>query len=181
MFETLKQKFTGEETMRREDPPREDKRAASAEEINSDDLVTGGAVPGESDEDLRTVWGSRTGPDTLPSGADATVTSVSASSAQLLSHGGRFGSAYCKVMYVPRDGWPANPEAGLLDRLTAHSSAGVQVKLRVEPMDRQRAASEFKRRVKTKKGTICEAPGRRSRRRDRRGRNPRTRSHASRD
>ncbi|PSP40785.1 hypothetical protein BRC68_16550, partial [Halobacteriales archaeon QH_6_64_20] len=110
MFETLRQKFTGEETMRREDPPREDKRAASAEEMNSDDLVTGGAVPGESDEDLRTVWGSRTGPDTLPSGADATVTSVSASSAQLLSHGGRFGSAYCKVMYVPRDGWPANPE-----------------------------------------------------------------------
>jgi len=151
MFETLKQKFTGEETMRREDPPREDKRAASAEEMNSDDLVTGGAVPEESDEDLRTVWGSRTGPDTLPSGADATVTSVSASSAQLLSHGGRFGSAYCKIMYVPRDGWPANPESGLLDRLTAHSSAGVQVKLRVEPMDRQRAASEFKRRVKTKK------------------------------
>ena len=74
MFETLKQKFTGEETMRREDPPREDKRAAAAEEMNSDDLVTGGAVPGESDEDLRTVWGSRTGPDTLPSGADATVT-----------------------------------------------------------------------------------------------------------
>ena len=151
MFETLKQKFTGEETMRREDPPREDKRAASAEEMNSDDLATGGAVPGESDEDLRTVWGSRTGPDTLPSGADATVTSVSASSAQLLSHGGRFGSAYCKVMYVPRDGWPANPEAGLLDRLTAHSSAGVQVKLRVEPMDRQRAASEFKRRLRNKR------------------------------
>ena len=42
MFETLKQKFTGEETMRREDPPREDKRAAAAEEMNSDDLVTGG-------------------------------------------------------------------------------------------------------------------------------------------
>jgi hypothetical protein len=53
-------------------------------------------------------------------------------------------------MYVPRGGWPANPEPGLLDRLTAHSSAGVQVKKRVEPMDRNRAASEFKRRVKAK-------------------------------
>jgi hypothetical protein len=53
-------------------------------------------------------------------------------------------------MYVPQDGWPANPEPGLLDRLTAHSSAGVQVKKRVEPMNRERAAAEFKRRVKQK-------------------------------
>ena len=182
MFETLKQKFTGEETMRRKDPPREDKRAAAAEEMNSDDLVTGGAVPGESDEDLRTVWGSRTGPDTLPSEADATVTSVSASSAQLLSHGGRFGSAYCKIMYVPRDGWPANPESGLLDRLTAHSSAGVQVKLRVEPMDRKRAAAEFKRRVKQEKQrTVFEAAGRSARRRNGRRRKARTRRDAPSD
>ena len=94
------------------------------------------------------IWGERGGPSELPDGADASVTPLSASSAQLLSHGGRVGSAYCRILYIPRGGWPANPEPGLLDRLTAHSSAGVQVKLRVEPMDRKRAASEFKRRVK---------------------------------
>jgi hypothetical protein len=95
-------------------------------------------------------WGERPGPDELPSGADAAVTQVSASSAQLLSKGGRVGSAYCKVMYIPRGGWPTNPKPGMLDRLTAHSSAGVQVKHRVEPMNRDRAASEFKRRLKRK-------------------------------
>ena len=96
------------------------------------------------------IWGERGGPSELPAGTDASVTPLSASSAQLLSHGGRVGSAYCKILYIPRGGWPANPEPGLLDRLTAHSSAGVQVKLRVEPMGRKRAASEFKRRVKQK-------------------------------
>ena len=147
MLETLKAKLSGEETMRREDPPHEDKRAADAEDLADDDLVTGGDVP---DADARTTWGEREGPGELPRGTDAAVTSVSASSAQLLSHGGRFGSAYCKILYVPRGGWPANPKPGMLDRLTAHSSAGVQVKKRVEPMGRERAASEFKRRVKKK-------------------------------
>jgi hypothetical protein len=106
----------------------------------------------ESGEDSRSEWGSRTGPATLPDGVDATVTNVSASSAQLLSGGeGRFGEEFCKVMYVPRDGWPANPQPGMLDRLTAHSSAGVQVKLDIDPMDRDAAESEFKRRLKRKK------------------------------
>ena len=46
----------------------------------------------ESGENSHSEWGSRTGPDTLPPGSDATVTGVSASSAQLLSEGeGRFG------------------------------------------------------------------------------------------
>ena len=106
----------------------------------------------ESGEDSRSEWGSRTGPATLPDGVDATVTNVSASSVQLLSGGeGRFGEEFCKVMYVPRDGWPANPQPGMLDRLTAHSSAGVQVKLDIDPMDRDAAESEFKRRLKRKK------------------------------
>ena len=67
------------------------------------------------------IWGERGGPSELPAGTDASVTPLSASSAQLLSHGGRVGSAYCKIMYIPRGGWPANPGPGLLDRLTAHS------------------------------------------------------------
>ena len=105
----------------------------------------------ESGENSHSEWGSRTGPDTLPPGSDATVTGVSASSAQLLSEGeGRFGEEFCKVMYIPRDGWPSNPSPGMLDRLTAHSSAGVQVKLDVDPMDSDVAAREFKRRVTVK-------------------------------
>ena len=97
-------------------------------------------------------WGKSGGltPDELPDDATAAVTPVSASSAQLLVRGARFGESFCKVMYVPRGGWPAEPTPGLLDRLTAHRSAGVQVKLRVDPMDRERAASEFKRRVSAK-------------------------------
>jgi hypothetical protein len=38
----------------------------------------------------------------------------------------------------------------MLDRLTAHGSAGVQVKHHIEPMSRERATSEFKRRLKKK-------------------------------
>ena len=84
------------------------------------------------DEDVLTdsaqdIWGERGGPSELPDGADASVTPLSASSAQLLSNGGRVGSAYCKILYIPRGGWPANPEPGLLDRLTAHSSADSSV------------------------------------------------------
>jgi hypothetical protein len=109
----------------------------------------------ESGEDGRSEWGSRTGPATLPDGVDATVTAVSASSSQLLSGGeGRFGEEFCKVLYVPRDGWPANPQPGMLDRLTAHSSAGVQVKLDIDPMSRDAAESEFKRRLKRKKKSL---------------------------
>jgi hypothetical protein len=97
-------------------------------------------------------WGQSGGmtPDELPDDATSAVTPVSASSAQLLVRGARFGETFCKVLYVPRGGWPAEPAPGLLDRLTAHSSAGVQVKLRIDPMDRERAVSEFKRRVSAK-------------------------------
>jgi len=149
MFDGLKQRFTGEKELN-EQPPTEDKRSAASEDLADDPIITGGDIPDGEFDDLRTNWGERAGPDELPPDADASVTAVSASSTQLLSSGGRVGSAYCKVMYVPRSGWPANPQPGMLDRLTAHSSAGIQVKLRIEPMERKRATSEFKRRVKQK-------------------------------
>jgi hypothetical protein len=151
MLETLKAKVTGESEVETQ-PPTEDKRTAVEEDMNTDIKVTGGRIPDDPADDYRyrAIWGERGGPTELPPDADASVTPLSASSAQLLSHGGRFGSAYCKIMYVPRGGWPANPEPGLLDRLTAHSSAGIQVKQRVEPMDREPAASEFKPRVEQK-------------------------------
>ena len=134
MFNTLKAKVAGGDSIEDEtDGENNDETGGTASEAGAG------------------TWGERPGPDTLPAGYDASVTAVSASSAQLLSEGGRVGSAYCKVMYIPQGGWAANPEPGLLDRLTAHSSAGVQVSLRVEPMDRERAVSEFERRVKQKK------------------------------
>jgi hypothetical protein len=151
MLDTIKAKLTGESELETQ-PPTEDKRIAAEEDMNTDIKVTGGRIPDDPADDYRNraTWGERGGPTMLPPDADASVTPLSASSAQLLSNGGRIGSAYCKIMYVPRGGWPANPQPGLLDRLTAHSSAGVQVKQRVEPMDRERAASEFKRRVEQK-------------------------------
>ena len=87
-------------------------------------------------------------PDELPAGTNSMITGVSASSAHLLSEGGRFGSAFTKVMYVTD--WPNQPKPGLLDRLTAHGSSGVQIKLRVDPMDQERAVAEFKRRSREK-------------------------------
>jgi hypothetical protein len=126
MFESIKAKVSGEETI---DP----------DELDGD----------ESEDNQGTEWGTRSGLDVVPRGSDATVTAVSASSAQLLSGGeGRFGEEFCKVMYVT--GWPPSPSPGMLDRLTAHSSAGVQVKLDIDPMDRAVAAREFKRRVTVK-------------------------------
>jgi len=127
MFETLKQKLSGEEF---------DYEAAIDEE--------------EGSEGIPDKWGHRAHevPQELPSDSNAMITGVSASSAHLLSEGGRFGSAFCKVMYV--SGWPPEPTPGLLDRLMAHGSSGVQIKLRIDPMNRERSVSEFKRRIRDK-------------------------------
>ena len=152
MLDTIKAKLTGESEIETQ-PPAEDKRTNAEESMNADTKVTGGRIPDDPGDDYRSraIWGERGGPTELPPDADATVTRVSASSAQLLSGGeGRFGEEFCKVMYIPRDGWPTNPTPGMLDRLTAHSSAGVQVKLDIDPMDRKRASSEFERRVTVK-------------------------------
>jgi hypothetical protein len=123
MFESIKAKVSGD-----------DGEAIDPDEIDDE---------GENEDSAE--WGTRSGLDVVPRGSDATVTAVSASSAQLLSGGeGRFGEEFCKVLYVT--GWPPSPSPGMLDRLTAHSSAGVQVKLDIDPMDRAVAAREFKRR-----------------------------------
>jgi len=127
MFESIKAKVSGD-----------DGEAIDPDEIDDE---------GENEDSAE--WGTRSGLDVVPRGSDATVTAVSASSAQLLSGGeGRFGEEFCKVLYVT--GWPPSPSPGMLDRLTAHSSAGVQVKLDIDPMDRAVAAREFKRRVTVK-------------------------------
>jgi hypothetical protein len=128
MFETLKQKLSGEEF---------DYEAAIGD--HDDDAATEQAA-----------WGHRADevPQELPAGSDAMITGVSASSAHLLSEGGRFGSAFCKVMYVSE--WPPEPTPGLLDRLMAHGASGIQVKIRIDPMSRERSVSEFKRRIRDK-------------------------------
>ena len=89
-------------------------------------------------------------PDRIPDDATAVVTPVSASSVRRLARGAEVSEWYSKVLYIPRGGWPGSPAPGLLDELMTHSSAGVQVKVRADPMDRERAAAEFKRRVSDK-------------------------------
>ena len=113
MLDTIKAKLTGESEAETQ-PPTEDKRTNAEESMNTDTKVTGGRIPDDPADDYRyrAIWGERDGPTELPPDADASVTPLSASSAQLLSNGGRFGSAYCKIMYVPRGGWPANPQPG---------------------------------------------------------------------
>ena len=93
-------------------------------------------------------------PEQLPAGVNSMLTTVSASSAHLLSEGGRFGSAYCKVMYMPKDGWPPEPKPGLLDRLASHGSSGIQIKIRIDPMSRERSVAKFKRPIRDKNKTL---------------------------
>ena len=129
----------------------------------SDDFDYGAAVEenasSEEDEDgydVEAQWGHRADdvPKHLPAGVNSMLTSVSASSAHLLSEGGRFGSAYCKVMYIPKGGWPPEPKPGLLDRLASHGSSGIQIKIRIDPMSRERSVAEFKRRIRDKNKTL---------------------------
>jgi hypothetical protein len=122
--------------------------AAAVEENSTDEDSEG--------YDVEAQWGHRADdvPKELPAGVNSMLTSVSASSAHLLSEGGRFGSAYCKVMYVPKDGWPPEPKPGLLDRLASHGSSGIQFKLRIDPMSSERSVAEFKRRIRDKNKTL---------------------------
>lgn len=76
-------------------------------------------------------------PSSVTDDADAEVTAISASSAQLLTHGSRTGSKYAKTIYTT---WiPPNPSPGILDALTTHSSAGVTSKVTADPMPREDA------------------------------------------
>ena len=138
MLGKLKEKLTGDDF----------DYAAAVEERSTDENGEG--------YDVEAQWGHRADdvPETLPAGVNSMLTSVSASSAHLLSEGGRFGSAYCKVMYVPKDGWPPEPTPGLLDRLASHGSSGIQIKIRIDPMSRERSVAEFKRRIRDKNKTL---------------------------
>lgn len=132
------------------------RRGNDTEQTDDQDEADDENDPNKDIGGVNNQWGQSNGlcPDELPDTATAAVTPVSASSAQLLVQGARFGETFCKVMYVPRGGWPPEPFPGMIDRLTTHSSAGVQVKLRVDPMDDDRAASEFKRRVSDKQKEV---------------------------
>ena len=139
MLEKLKETFSRSDDF--------DYEAAVEENASSED---------EEGYDVEAQWGHRADdvPQYLPAGVNSMLTSVSASSAHLLSEGGRFGSAYCKIMYVPKGGWPPEPTPGLLDRLSSHGSSGIQIKIRIDPMSRERSVAEFKRRIRDKNKTL---------------------------
>jgi hypothetical protein len=121
-------------------------RAETSTETDIDSAEADTTATGSETPDQQTHFGYKPprSPKSVSDDADAEVTSVSASTAHLLSHGSRMGTKFTKTIYAT---WiPPNPRPGTLDPLINHSSAGVTTKVVAHPLPREDALSVLETR-----------------------------------
>ena len=82
-------------------------------------------------------------------GVDSNVTAVSADTTQLVSSDTMLtNSSYCKTLYVAK--WPPIVRPGVIQKITDHQSAGLQMSIHAEPLRKRTALDFFEKRIEDK-------------------------------